>query len=123
MNPSIEKAVSELAQRCVEEICGHTFNDPGLPTWKPTVEKYLRELAAQWAKDKAGDDWTGSLIDRLNELVRENRTFFSECSDGHTASQLIQAIHGMFNYTKHERDQLLKDKADLEAQVAGTDRA
>jgi hypothetical protein len=68
------------------------------------------------------DDWTGSLIDRLNELVRENRVFFDEVDNGKGASILIQQIHGQFNFLRAqlaERDAEIKglraDKAILES--------
>lgn len=56
-------------------------------------------------------DWTGSLIDRLNELVRENRSLFAECRNGAEASDLITQIHGQFNHFRHTA-------ADLQATVA-----
>lgn len=47
-------------------------------------------------------DWTGALCDRLNSLVRENRKFFDECSDGPSAGKLVQQIHGEFNRLRSE---------------------
>jgi hypothetical protein len=47
--------------------------------------------------DAYSQDWTASLIDRLNELVRENTIFFTECHSGPSAADLIRVIHGQFN--------------------------
>lgn len=49
-------------------------------------------------------NWTASLCDRLNELVRENRKHFEECHDGPSASELIKQIHGWFNTYRHKSD-------------------
>lgn len=58
------------------------------------------------------EDWTASLCDRLNSLVRENTKYFSECKDGPTAADLIQSIHGQFNQL---RLQLAEAVAHLDA--------
>lgn len=52
------------------------------------------------------DDWTASLIDRLNELCRENCSDFSEVRCGKDAAKLIQEVHGKYNSLRNERDQL-----------------
>lgn len=71
---------------------------------------FVRSDDAQTELEKLKDaDWTGSLIDRLNEFARENSDLFSECKDGSTASLLIQQMHGEFNRIKHQLRDILKN--------------
>lgn len=63
-----------------------------LPLLVAEVERLKNEL--QWQFDR---DWTASVIDRLNELAREQPKFFSEISTGPQASKMIQEVHGLFN--------------------------
>ena len=66
----------------------------------------LSQLAAVTAERDAAyeNDWTASLLDRLNELVSENTKYFSRVSTGPDGCDLIRNIHGVFNTIKHQRD-------------------
>lgn len=48
--------------------------------------------------DAHENDWTASLCDRLNEIVRENTDDFThEVKHGMDASGMIRVLHGLFN--------------------------
>lgn len=65
------------------------------------------------------DDWTGSVIDRLNSFVRENSNF-SEVKNGSEACDLICLIHGKYNRLKSDNRHLLEANRRLvEACIAG----
>lgn len=40
------------------------------------------------------DDWTASLCDRVNELLREHPVYHEEVTNGADCSNAIQTIHG-----------------------------
>lgn len=57
--------------------------------------------------------WEGSIIDRLNELARENAKDFHEVKDGAEAADLIVQIHGAYNNISSVR----ADRDTLRAEV------
>lgn len=60
------------------------------------------------------ENWTASLCDRLNEIVRENASVLpSECRDGPSASDLIRVIHGKFNEYRARNAELEGENARL----------
>jgi hypothetical protein len=90
----------------------------------------LRDEAVKNLKLEQEANWTGSLIDRLNELVRENRPLFAEVSSGGEASELIQEIHGLFNGLRADAKQHGKQSLEsfhqvesLRAQLANAQEA
>jgi len=61
-------------------------------------DSHPHDVSPHRAEPCQTENWTASLIDRLNEFVRDNRDMYNEeCKDGASASKLIQKIHGDFN--------------------------
>ena len=70
---------------------------PALLAVAEEAERLRYELDAAHKRD-----WTASLCDRLNEIVRENMAdFIDEVRDGPEASRMVKSLHGQYNHYKH----------------------
>lgn len=93
-----------------------------------TAEMIARELLAsrsecvQLRESLAREcelNWTGSLCDRLNSFAREHGRFDSQCTDGPSASRLIQDLHGYAGSLKAENARLAAELAEARKVIDG----